>query len=122
MAFEPQEKTFILPVSKKEIVYRGEKVEDDVIGMKIASEATKDAEDRSTVFYVLQKVKVALCIKKLDGRTVNIRSYKEYVEVMSEIMTCPQDFKVLDTLFLKMNGDSIEAEAFVKNLLNAPAS
>lgn len=122
MAFEPQRKTFTLPKSGKEITYRSEKIEDDVFGMKIATEASTDKEDRTSVFYMLQKVKILLGVEKFNGKDVKIRNYKEFQELAEELLQEPQDYKIIDQLYVKLNGDAVEAEAFVKNLLTATVS
>lgn len=122
MAFEPQKKTFKLPVSKIEVTYRSEKVEDDIVGMKIATEGIEDKNDRTSLIFMLQKIKVILGVESFNGQKTSIKSWSDYHNLVTEIMQNPQDYRVLDMFYSKFNGDAAEAEAYVKNLLTVPVS
>lgn len=122
MAFEPQKKTFKLPVSKIEVTYRSEKVEDDIVGMKIATEGIEDKNDRTSLIFMLQKIKVILGVESYNGNKTSIKSWSDYHNLVTEIMQNPQDYRVLDMFYSKFNGDAAEAEAYVKNLLAVPVS
>lgn len=122
MAFEPQKKTFKLPISKIEVTYRSEKVEDDIVGMKIATEGIEDKNDRTSLIFMLQKIKVILGVESYNGNKTSIKSWSDYHNLVTEIMQNPQDYRVLDMFYSKFNGDAAEAEAYVKNLLLVPVS
>lgn len=118
MAFEIRKKTFKLPSGRK-VTMRAEKVQDDITGMKIATEGIADKNDKTAVFYMLQKVKVLLTVTELDDEPVKIATFKDFEELSNNIQQDPQDFKVVDTFYVQFNGSNEAAESYVKNLLNA---
>lgn len=120
--FDSNKVNITLPGSKKQIVYRTEKLQDELKGIKIASQGLEDKNDRMALLMILAKVKMFLGVESVDGVRVNVSNYSDFESLVENITQYPQDGKVIEALYTQMNGDAEEADTYVKNLLKAKAS
>jgi hypothetical protein len=112
------------PETKKKYVVRSEMLQDEITAYSVITEYFKDSatNNQTIMFLMLQRVKTALSIVSIDGVPCKIQTLKDFEEIMKTLMENMQEYRIIEQLFIQMNGNSQEAESFVKNLLKAKVS